>query len=154
VNTFLSGRRAEYAQATREAIQASSDPRELFRLIVDARRQRFEQWSALIRQVVAAAPQEEAVRESLELANAAIRGGLARIAQRLADMRALRSGLSVAQAADIMWYYAGNGSYFTLLMQHQQRRLRHLESSQGEQLAGLGQGESQVVRADFGELAL
>lgn len=177
MNTFLSGRRAEYAQATREAIQsaarelfvargyfatrvediasaarvspatvyavgggksgllrelirqgtrdgqittitqaleAASDPRELLRLIVDARRQRFEQWSDLIRQVIAAAPQEEAVRESLELANAGIRGGLVRIAQRLADMQALRAGLSVTQAADILWYYAGNASYFTL----------------------------------------
>jgi AcrR family transcriptional regulator len=97
-----------------QALEAAADPRELIRLIVDARRLRFERWSDLMRQVTAAAPQEEAVRESLELANAAIRTGLARTAQRLSDMEALRIGLTVTEATDILWYYVSNASYFTL----------------------------------------
>lgn len=100
--------------AINAAIEAATDPRELVGLLVDARSLRFDQWSGLMRQVIAAAPQEAAVQDSLDLANTAIRGGLARTAQRLADMRALRTGMSVDQATDILWYYLNNGSYFTL----------------------------------------
>jgi AcrR family transcriptional regulator len=97
-----------------QTIEAATDPRELIRLVVDARSLQFEGWSDLMRQVTAAAPQEEAVRESLELANATIRTGLGHIAQRLADMAALRTGLTAADADEILWYYLSNASYFTL----------------------------------------
>ncbi|WP_432840396.1 TetR/AcrR family transcriptional regulator [Dactylosporangium sp. CA-092794] len=96
------------------AIESIAEPRELIRLIVDARRARFERWSGLIRQVVAAAPQEPKVRECLELANAAIHGGLTRVAHRLSDMGALRPGLTVEKATDILWYFVADASYFRL----------------------------------------
>ena len=35
-------------------------------------------------------------------------------AQRLADAGALQSGVSVAAATDILWFYFGYSSYFTL----------------------------------------
>jgi AcrR family transcriptional regulator len=108
------GTRDRHVTDVTQGIEAVTNPGELLRLLVDARSLRFERWSDLVRQVMAAAPQDDAVRESLELANAAIRAGLARAAQRLADMQALPRGLTVAQATDTLWYFLGNASYFTL----------------------------------------
>jgi len=93
-------------------IDAATDPRQLIGLIVATTRAKFEHWSPLMRQVVAAAPQEAAVRESLEIAHEGLRGGLRRTADRLAALGALRGGMTAAEAADILWLYLCNAAYF------------------------------------------
>ena len=93
-------------------IDAATDPERLLALVVAASRAKFAQWSALMRQVVAAAPQEPAVRESMEIAHEGLRGGLRRTADRLAAMGALRDGLTAAEAADVLWLYLCNAAYF------------------------------------------
>ncbi|WP_433558805.1 TetR/AcrR family transcriptional regulator [Pseudonocardia xinjiangensis] len=106
--------RSEANVEIRARIAAFTDPHELIVFIVTTSAAKFEQWSGLMRQVVAAAPQEAAVRESLELAQQSMRDGFARTAQRLADLGALRADLDVEQATDVMWFFIGNASYFTL----------------------------------------
>jgi AcrR family transcriptional regulator len=93
-------------------IEAATDPERLIALVVATSRTKFGQWSALMRQVVAAAPQEPAVRESMEIAHEGLRGGLRLTAGRLAAMGALRDGLDAAQATDILWMYLCNAAYF------------------------------------------
>ncbi|GAA2852870.1 TetR family transcriptional regulator [Actinoplanes cyaneus] len=93
-------------------IDAATDPERLIGLIVAASRAKFEQWSPLMRQVVAAAPQEPAVRESMEIAHDGLRGGLRLTADRLAAMGALGHGLDAAQAADLLWLHLCNAAYF------------------------------------------
>jgi AcrR family transcriptional regulator len=93
-------------------IEAATDPERLIALVVATSRTKFGQWSALMRQVVAAAPQEPAVRESMEIAHEGLRGGLRLTAGRLAAMGALRDGLDAAQATDILWIYLCNAAYF------------------------------------------
>ena len=95
-------------------IAAQTDPEVLLRFIVDATRAMFEQWSPLIRQVTDAAPQDPAVRESLAVAHASLREGLFRTADRLAELDALAPGLDAGEATDLLWYFLGNQSYFTL----------------------------------------
>ncbi|MFG1928646.1 hypothetical protein [Cryptosporangium sp. NPDC048952] len=83
-------------------------------LVVDSTGAKFEQWSGLMRQVVAAAPQEPAVQEALDTARASLRNGLNRAARRLAEMDALREGIDADQAADVLLFFLGNSAYFTL----------------------------------------
>jgi AcrR family transcriptional regulator len=93
-------------------IETSTDPGRLIRLVIAATRTRFSQWSALMRQVVAAAPQEPAIREAMEIAHEGLRNGLRLTADRLAALDALRGGLDAAEAADILWLYLCNAAYF------------------------------------------
>ncbi|GIE78584.1 TetR family transcriptional regulator [Actinoplanes philippinensis] len=93
-------------------IEAATDPGHLIRLVVSATRTRFGEWSTLMRQVVAAAPQEPAVREAMEIAHEGLRGGLRVTADRLSALGALRDGLDAAEAADILWLYLCNAAYF------------------------------------------
>ncbi|AGL19671.1 TetR/AcrR family transcriptional regulator [Actinoplanes sp. N902-109] len=95
-------------------IDTFTDPRELIGFMVATTAAKFEQWSGLMRQVVAAAPGEPAVRESLELAEASLRNGLDHTARRLAELGALRPGLDAGQAADVLWFFLNNAAYFTL----------------------------------------
>lgn len=93
-------------------MEAATDPRQLIRLVVGGTRVRFEQWSALMRQVVAAAPQETGVRDSMLLAHESLRGGLRLTADRLYGMGALRDGVDATEAADILWLHLCNAAYF------------------------------------------
>jgi AcrR family transcriptional regulator len=93
-------------------IETATDPSRLIRLVVAETRARFEQWSPLMRQVVAAAPQEPAVRESMEIAHESLRGALRLVAGRLAALGALRDGMDAPEAADILWMYLCNAAYF------------------------------------------
>ncbi len=93
-------------------IEAATDPGRLIRLVVAASRTRFGQWSTLMRQVVAAAPQEATVREAMEIAHEGLRSGLRLAAERLAALGALRDGLDAAEAADVLWLYLCNAAYF------------------------------------------
>jgi AcrR family transcriptional regulator len=93
-------------------IEAATDPERLIAQVVGVSRTKFGQWSALMRQVVAAAPQEPAVRESMEIAHAGLRNGMRLTAERLAALGALRDGVDAAEAADILWLHLCNAAYF------------------------------------------
>ncbi|MEU4164698.1 helix-turn-helix domain-containing protein [Actinoplanes sp. NPDC026670] len=93
-------------------IEAATDPGQLIRLVIGASRTRFGEWSTLMRQVVAAAPQEPAVQKAMEIAHESLRGGLRVTADRLAALGALRDDLDAAGAADILWLYLCNAAYF------------------------------------------
>lgn len=106
--------RSEENVEIRARIGAFTDPHELIDYIVTASAAKFEQWSGLMRQAIAAASQEAAVRESLDLAKQSMRDGFARTARRLAELGALRADLDVEQATDVVWFFLSNPAYFTL----------------------------------------
>lgn len=95
-------------------LSAIDEPGALVAAIVDISAGKFADWSPLLRQVYAVAPQEPAVQESLELAHASLRSGLAVTARRLAELGALRPGTDDARATDILWFHLSNTAYFTL----------------------------------------
>ncbi|GAB3249111.1 TetR/AcrR family transcriptional regulator [Kineosporia babensis] len=96
----------------RGEIEAADDPQLLLQLIVDAAQSRFDRWAPLLRQVIAAAPQEAGVRESLGIAHESLRQGLRLAAERLAAQEALRAGLDAGQATDLLWLYLCNTACF------------------------------------------
>ncbi|OIJ98947.1 TetR family transcriptional regulator [Streptomyces sp. MUSC 14] len=93
-------------------IEAIDGPGDLIGFLIHATRLKFEQWSDLMRQVAAAAPQEANVRESQRLAHESLRAGLDLAAGRLAAMGSLRADLDAAKAADVLWIYLSNAAYF------------------------------------------
>ncbi|MFI5955664.1 TetR/AcrR family transcriptional regulator [Cryptosporangium sp. NPDC051539] len=93
-------------------IDTFEEPRELIRFMVDRTAAKFEDWSPLMRQVVAAAPQEPTVRDALHTAQASLRTGLNRVARRLAELGAVQDADA---AADVLWFFLCNSSYFTLI---------------------------------------
>ncbi|WP_410604693.1 TetR/AcrR family transcriptional regulator [Amycolatopsis sp. lyj-90] len=107
-----SGTTAEDITEILARIKSITEPRELIGFIVHATRGKFEQWSGLMRQVVAAAPREPSVREVLQIAHDSMRGGLALTARRLADMGALREGVEASHATDLLWLHLCDAAYF------------------------------------------
>ncbi|MGW4944646.1 TetR/AcrR family transcriptional regulator [Actinoplanes sp. NPDC004185] len=95
-------------------LSAIDEPGTLITAIVDISAGKFADWSPLLRQVYAVAPQEPAVQESLELAHASLRNGLAVTGRRLAELGALRPGTDDARATHILWFHLSNTAYFTL----------------------------------------
>jgi AcrR family transcriptional regulator len=93
-------------------IKSFTEPRELISFIVRATRMKFEEWSGLMRQVAAAAPQEPKVLEIQLIAHQSLRGGLALTADRLAAMGALRADIDASRATDLLWIHLCNAAYF------------------------------------------
>jgi hypothetical protein len=67
-----------------------------------------------MRMVLATAPHDPRVAESLATVTANYRQGMVLTAQRLADIGALKPNVSVAAATDVLWFYFGYSSYSTL----------------------------------------
>ncbi|WP_045742721.1 TetR/AcrR family transcriptional regulator [Actinoplanes rectilineatus] len=89
-----------------------TDPAALVGFLITATRQRFEVWSGLMRQVAAAAPQDDGVRQIQEIAHEGLRGALRVTADRLAEMGALRDGVDARHATDLLWLHLSNTAYF------------------------------------------
>ena len=73
-----------------------------------------EAYVDVIRVMLATAPHDVAVAGQERAATATYRQALVPIAQRLAQLGELRLGISAADAADLLWFYFGYSSYFTL----------------------------------------
>ncbi len=106
------GTRSERMSAVVDRLNTIPDPQELLTYLIHATRTVFEEWSPLMRQVVVAAGQEKTVRDSQAVAHRAMRSGLDLTARRLAGMAALREGLEVVRAADLLWLHLCNAAYF------------------------------------------
>ncbi|WP_035852771.1 TetR/AcrR family transcriptional regulator [Cryptosporangium arvum] len=107
-----SGTNSEDVPRILARITEAGDPGDLIRFVVRATREQFAQWSDLMRQVAAAAPQEPTVREIQEIAHAGMRHGLSVTAGRLATLGALRADVDVAKATDLLWLHLCNSAYF------------------------------------------
>jgi AcrR family transcriptional regulator len=106
------GATAEDTPQIIETIKSIDEPEALIRYLVHTTRVKFDQWSGLMRQVTAAAAQDPAVHESLEIAHGRLRDGLALGAHQLAQVGALREGMDADGATDVLWFYLCNSAYF------------------------------------------
>jgi AcrR family transcriptional regulator len=100
--------------ATYEHIAALGDGEAILRATATGTREVREQWGDVIRTVLATAPHDPRVAESLAVVTGNYRDGMALTARRLADAGALKPDVSVAAATDILWFYFGYHSYLTL----------------------------------------
>jgi hypothetical protein len=101
-------------RATDEDILRLEDPAAILRLVSGRARGMREDYGDIMRTILATAPNEPAVAAFTRDANVVYRDALTRIAQRLADLGALRDGVDVRKATDMLWLYFGYAGLFAM----------------------------------------
>jgi AcrR family transcriptional regulator len=97
-----------------DRIGQMEDPVAIFRLIAASSRHVHEEFGDIIRMILVAAPHDQSVSESFAAGATRCRLTFAPLAQRLSDLNALREGLDVNQAADVLRFYFGFSGFSTL----------------------------------------
>nr|WP_221383187.1 TetR/AcrR family transcriptional regulator [Actinoplanes polyasparticus] len=105
---------APIVDENRIAILATADPAEIVGIAGHVTRRMREDFGDIMRVALSTAPHDAGAAESLEAATRRYRSDLGEVATRLADLGALRAGLTESAAADLLWFYFGFGSMFTL----------------------------------------
>jgi AcrR family transcriptional regulator len=95
-------------------VGGAEDPEAIIRYLAHASRERREQFGDVMRILLAAAPHDRAVAEQLKPATDLYLETVQKVARRLVQLGGLRDGVDAAYAADILWFYFGYTSYFTL----------------------------------------
>lgn len=106
---------APIVEATYQAIAGASDQHDVLRILASAVREMRGEWSDVMKIVIATAPLDDAAAAALSLATERYRAGMVVAARRLADFAALKTGLSVDDAVDILWFHFGYSGFFTLV---------------------------------------
>jgi AcrR family transcriptional regulator len=101
-------------EQTLSHIDTSTDSAAIIREVASASRTMREAYVDVIRVMLATAPHDETVAQHERAATAIYRAALAPIAERLAQLGDLRPGIHAADAVDLLWFYFGYSSYFTL----------------------------------------
>ena len=106
---------APVVAATMELIAKLDDPAAILRTVAMVTREMRQEFGDIMRVMIATAPHDQAVAESLETATSRYRAGNAFAGRRLAELGALRAGLDARDADDILWFYFGYAGLFTLV---------------------------------------
>jgi AcrR family transcriptional regulator len=106
---------APVVAATMERIAKLDDPAAILRTVAMVTREMRQEFGDIMRVMIATAPHDQAVAESLETATSRYRAGNAFAGRRLAELGALRAGLDARDADDILWFYFGYAGLFTLV---------------------------------------
>jgi hypothetical protein len=101
-------------EATLGLVRASRDPVAIVHVVASSSRQAMEQFADIIRVMLTTAPHDAAVAEQMDKVTSQVRAGLMLVAERLDQLGALRQGMDVAQAVDVLWFYLGYVSFITL----------------------------------------
>ena len=109
------GTAAPNVAATHEAIAATQDPVEVIDRTARGIRRVREGFGDIARVIIQTAPHDESAAETYAVAVKRYRDALAVTAQRLADLDALREGMGVERATDILWFYFGFAGLDTLI---------------------------------------
>ena len=101
-------------EATTAQFGDMTDAVAIIRELAAGSRRMRERYEDIMRVMLATAPHDQAVAAALQTATSVYRKAFIPIAQRLEKLRALRRGVDVAYAVDLLWFYFGYTSYFTL----------------------------------------
>ncbi|MFD8612538.1 TetR/AcrR family transcriptional regulator [Streptomyces sp. NPDC059631] len=96
---------------TLDAVRACGDPGEVITLLVHGIRVDNERYEDLVRVMITAAALEDTARQTLDRSDQYYRQSLGVAAARLADLTALRPGLTAERVTDILWFYLGHHSW-------------------------------------------
>jgi len=100
--------------STLQRISTMSDPVEVIRLTATSAREMRERFADVMRVMMTTAPHDRSVAEQLHVATTRYRKALLPISRRLHVLGALLPGTTVEHAVDVLWFYFGYSSYFTL----------------------------------------
>jgi AcrR family transcriptional regulator len=97
------------------AIEASDTADGVLSIVAATCRQMRCDWGDVMKIVLATAPLDETAAATLRTATDRYRAGTHLAARRLADLGALKPGLRIDDANDILWFYFGYSGFFTLM---------------------------------------
>jgi hypothetical protein len=103
----------EVAEAYRD-IASLDDAAAIVATVASLTRRMRGDWGDVMRIVLATAPLDATAAESLNEATKRYRAGLHAAAARLSDLRALNPGITIDDATDVLWFFFGYASFFTL----------------------------------------
>jgi AcrR family transcriptional regulator len=98
----------------RKRINAATSGQELITITGEVSRAHRERFGDLMRILLNTAPHDAAVAAQLNEATAQFRSELAKYAKRLAKLGPLRAGVDEHYTVDMLWFYFGYSSFFTL----------------------------------------
>lgn len=105
---------APVIEATYRKIAGLDDGEAILAATAAGTRQVREEWGDVVGVARSTAPHDERVAELLAEVTANYRRGMVLTAHRLAEIGALRKGMSATAANDVLWFYFGYSSYSTL----------------------------------------
>lgn len=101
-------------EATYQRLGTLGDGEAVLRATAAGTREVREKWGDVMRVALVTAPHDARVAEALAGATAAYREGFRLTARRLDEIGALKEGIDAPAATDLLWFYFGYSSYFTL----------------------------------------
>jgi AcrR family transcriptional regulator len=103
----------EVAEAYRD-IAAHDDAEAIITTVASLTRRMRGDWGDVMRIVLSTAPLDPTASEGLQEATRRYRAGLHAAALRLCELDALKAGVTVEDATDLLWFFFGYASFFTL----------------------------------------
>ena len=105
---------APIMEATHALILESDDPVEILRLVASTARRIREEFGDIVVLMLATAPHDKDVSESLTLATSRYRTSIRNVARKLIQLEALPEGMTENHAVDVLWFYFGYWGLYTL----------------------------------------
>lgn len=102
-------------QQSIDRLNELDDPEQILQLLADATRSVRQEHLDTARILLATAPNEPVAAEGLKIITPHVRDSLVLVATRLAELGALRDGLTVERAIHILWFYFGYQGYLVLI---------------------------------------
>lgn len=99
-------------QDSLDQLAVLDDPWQVLRLVAASSRAVREQHGDVMHILLTTAPHDSAVAQGLASSTARYRGTLVRVAERLHHLGAVKA--SIAEVADVLWFYFGYAGYFSL----------------------------------------
>ena len=97
------------------AARRTQDPRQVIAATAAGTRQAHEQYWDILYHLIRLAPGDAASQQAVGAATAKCLEGLTAIADRLAELGALKDGVDAGQAVDTLWFYFGQNAWFSLV---------------------------------------
>jgi AcrR family transcriptional regulator len=95
-------------------IAVETDPETILKDVAVTMRRMREEFADIIYAMHDAAPFDASVADALAIATERYRGSCRMVATRLHTLDGLKSGVAIERAADLLWFYFGYWSWFTL----------------------------------------
>ncbi len=110
---------APLMRTNRHRMLELDEPTEIIRIVAETARRLREEYGDIVILMLATAPHDKDVSESLDLATARYRDSIREVVQKLAQLEALREDLTEEDGVDILWFYFGYWGLYNLHVENQ-----------------------------------
>jgi AcrR family transcriptional regulator len=105
---------APEVEETYRTIDAADDAAALVVAVASLVRRMRRDWGDVMKIGLATAPLDVAAAETFRVGTDRYRAGMRAVAAKLADLDALKPGMTAEEATDLLWFFFGYSGFFTL----------------------------------------